>query len=294
MDTRVSSDNNRAAEEGGEATQPDEKEGAARVPLPSDRRGARRLLPPRKIEGRRLSVEIIKEIDIYKYDPWELPRAGILGEKEWYFFCLRGRKYRNSIRPNRVTGSGFWKATGIDRPIYSSRFSAECIGLKKSLVYYQGSAGKGTKTDWMMHEYRLPSSPNFVPEAEIWTICRIIKRNIASSKRFRQQLSWKEGSESLEICSKANSFESDGSFPINDERCAPENSMEAAAEIVRKSQDSGGRKKADEDVCAAATRRAAGSIKANESFREGNWDEIGRMVDYMMEAASGYDHLIYF
>lgn len=80
------------------------------------------------------------------------------GEKEWYFFCLRGRKYRNSIRPNRVTGSGFWKATGIDRPIYSSTNIGECIGLKKSLVYYRGSAGKGTKTDWMMHEFRLPSS----------------------------------------------------------------------------------------------------------------------------------------
>jgi No apical meristem (NAM) protein len=60
-----------------------------------------------------------------------------------------------------VTGSGFWKATGIDRPIYPSSGTTAgmermCIGLKKSLVYYRGSAGKGTKTDWMMHEYRLP------------------------------------------------------------------------------------------------------------------------------------------
>ena len=88
----------------------------------------------------------------------------ISGDKEWYFFCLRGRKYRNSIRPNRVTGSGFWKATGIDRPIYSAtNNSGESIGLKKSLVYYRGSAGKGTKTDWMMHEFRLP--PAAAPSA---------------------------------------------------------------------------------------------------------------------------------
>lgn len=80
-----------------------------------------------------------------------------MGEKEWYFFCLRGRKYRNSVRPNRVTGSGFWKATGIDKSIYDGVNGRECtIGLKKSLVYYRGSAGKGTKTDWMMHEFRLP------------------------------------------------------------------------------------------------------------------------------------------
>lgn len=59
-----------------------------------------------------------------------------------------------------MTGSGFWKATGIDRPIYSAAAasSGESIGLKKSLVYYRGSAGKGTKTDWMMHEFRLPAA----------------------------------------------------------------------------------------------------------------------------------------
>lgn len=81
------------------------------------------------------------------------------GEKEGYFYCKRGRKYRNSIRPNRVTGSGFWKATGIDKPVYSHGGEGnDCIGLKKTLVYYRGNAGKGTKTDWMMHEFRLPSN----------------------------------------------------------------------------------------------------------------------------------------
>jgi len=58
-----------------------------------------------------------------------------------------------------VTGSGFWKATGIDKPVYSQGGEGnDCIGLKKTLVYYRGSAGKGTKTDWMMHEFRLPSN----------------------------------------------------------------------------------------------------------------------------------------
>lgn len=78
------------------------------------------------------------------------------GEKEWYFYCPRDRKYRNSVRPNRVTAAGFWKATGTDRPIYSSE-GTKCIGLKKSLVFYKGRAARGMKTDWMMHEFRLPS-----------------------------------------------------------------------------------------------------------------------------------------
>lgn len=60
------------------------------------------------------------------------------------------------MRPNRVTAAGFWKATGTDRPIYSSE-GTKCIGLKKSLVFYKGRAARGMKTDWMMHEFRLPS-----------------------------------------------------------------------------------------------------------------------------------------
>nr|UBT01680.1 NAC transcription factor 76 [Litchi chinensis] len=113
----------------------------------------------RKVDKKPLRIELIKQIDIYKFDPWDLPKTSTSPDKEGYFFCKRGRKYRNSIRPNRVTGSGFWKATGIDKQVYSHGGEGpDCIGLKKTLVYYRGSAGKGTKTDWMMHEFRLPSS----------------------------------------------------------------------------------------------------------------------------------------
>ncbi|KAL0385783.1 UNVERIFIED_CONTAM: protein FEZ [Sesamum radiatum] len=138
----------------------------------------------RKIQQKPLSVELIKQLDIYKYDPWDLPKLAITGEKEWYFYCPRDRKYRNSARPNRVTGAGFWKATGTDRPIYSSEGS-KCIGLKKSLVFYKGRAAKGMKTDWMMHEFRLPSDSvshnkryldKNIPANEAWAICRIFKK----------------------------------------------------------------------------------------------------------------------
>ncbi|CAM0147213.1 unnamed protein product [Urochloa decumbens] len=147
----------------------------------------------RKVEKKSFSIDIIKEIDIYKHDPWDLPNearnvAQGAGDKDWYFFCLRGRKYRNSIRPNRVTGSGFWKATGIDKPIHGGAGAGECLGLKKSLVYYRGSAGRGTKTDWMMHEFRLPSTAAAeLQDAEIWTICRIFKRNMSYNRRCQQQ-----------------------------------------------------------------------------------------------------------
>ncbi|XP_074564659.1 uncharacterized protein LOC141821177 [Curcuma longa] len=150
----------------------------------------------RKVQQKPLSIELIRQLDIYKYDPWDLPKLATTGEKEWYFYCPRDRKYRNSTRPNRVTGAGFWKATGTDRPIYSSDQN-KCIGLKKSLVFYRGRAAKGIKTDWMMHEFRLPTSSlshhhhaaslfkascpsldhkNHILPNDSWAICRIFKK----------------------------------------------------------------------------------------------------------------------
>ncbi|OVA09013.1 NAC domain [Macleaya cordata] len=146
----------------------------------------------RKIQQRPLSIELIKQLDIYKYDPWDLPKLATTGEKEWYFYCPRDRKYRNSARPNRVTGAGFWKATGTDRPIYSSE-GTKCIGLKKSLVFYTGRAAKGIKTDWMMHEFRLPTLTNSatpkrfadksLPAYDSWAICRIFKKTNSMAQR---------------------------------------------------------------------------------------------------------------
>jgi len=66
----------------------------------------------------------------------------------------RDRKYRNGDRPNRVTTSGYWKATGADRMIRTENFRS--IGLKKTLVFYSGKAPKGIRTSWIMNEYRLP------------------------------------------------------------------------------------------------------------------------------------------
>ncbi|MBA0591255.1 hypothetical protein Gorai_019936, partial [Gossypium raimondii] len=35
----------------------------------------------------------IAEVDLNKSEPWELPGKAKMGEKEWYFFSLRDRKY---------------------------------------------------------------------------------------------------------------------------------------------------------------------------------------------------------
>ncbi|EAZ04371.1 hypothetical protein OsI_26514 [Oryza sativa Indica Group] len=102
-----------------------------------------------------LPVTIIAEVDLYKFDPWELPEKANFGEQEWYFFSPRDRKYPNGARPNRAATSGYWKATGTDKPIMASGSTREKVGVKKALVFYRGKPPKGVKTNWIMHEYRL-------------------------------------------------------------------------------------------------------------------------------------------
>ncbi|KVI09111.1 protein FEZ-like [Cynara cardunculus var. scolymus] len=188
----------------------------------------------KKIQHRVLPIELIKQVDIYKYDPWDLPNLAPTGEKEWYFYCPRDRKYRNSARPNRVTGAGFWKATGTDRPIYSSD-GTSCIGLKKSLVFYRGRAAKGIKTDWMMHEFRLPSlsqsqsqpSPpkkildKSLPPNDAWAICRIFKKTSSMAQRALSH-SWvsslSEHKES-ELFTESNQFSLENISCMTDQLC---------------------------------------------------------------------------
>nr|QMS43720.1 no apical meristemprotein [Betula platyphylla] len=236
----------------------------------------------RKVEKKPFSIELIKQIDIYKYDPWDLPKVSTLGEKEWYFFCIRGRKYRNSIRPNRVTGSGFWKATGIDKTVYSVQEPHQSIGLKKSLVYYRGSAGKGTKTDWMMHEFRLPpnqkTNANVAQEAEVWTLCRIFKR-IPSYKKYAPN--WKETATKLnprDSSSKTCSLESDNSeayISFEDSSAIQQNERKP---LIQQVDERNHFFAGQVGPFPSSYSSSFWNPSADDFFTNGNWDELRSVV----------------
>ncbi|EPS62404.1 hypothetical protein M569_12388, partial [Genlisea aurea] len=154
----------------------------------------------RKIAGYRFALQIIGDIDLYKFNPWDLPSklrirflGGLLslnfwcsdkalfGEKEWYFFSPRDRKYPNGSRPNRVAGAGYWKATGTDKIITTE---GRKVGIKKALVFYTGKAPRGTKTNWIMHEYRLwePAKKNSGTRLDDWVLCRIYEKKSNGQK----------------------------------------------------------------------------------------------------------------
>ncbi|KAK8942178.1 NAC domain-containing protein 21/22 [Platanthera guangdongensis] len=98
------------------------------------------------------SPQMFIDVDLNKCEPWDLPEMACVGGKEWYFFNLHDRKYSTGQRTNRATQSGYWKATGKDRLVMRKQ---KLVGMRKTLVFYQGRAPTGKKTDWAMHEFRM-------------------------------------------------------------------------------------------------------------------------------------------
>ncbi|KAJ4981642.1 hypothetical protein NE237_032479 [Protea cynaroides] len=147
----------------------------------------------RKINGRTIELDVIPEVDLYKCEPWELPGKSYLPSKdmEWYFFSPRDRKYPNGSRTNRATRAGYWKATGKDRTVHSHK---QAVGMKKTLVYYRGRAPHGIRTNWVMHEYRLPDSisHNRSTLKDSYALCRIFKKIIQTTKPKEQNMGFEK------------------------------------------------------------------------------------------------------
>ncbi|XP_010487335.1 PREDICTED: protein CUP-SHAPED COTYLEDON 1-like [Camelina sativa] len=138
----------------------------------------------KKVLDSNFSCAAISQVDLNKSEPWELPEKAKMGEKEWYFFTLRDRKYPTGLRTNRATEAGYWKATGKDREIKSSK-TKSLLGMKKTLVFYKGRAPKGEKSCWVMHEYRLDGkfSYHYISSSakDEWVLCKVcLKSGVVS------------------------------------------------------------------------------------------------------------------
>lgn len=161
----------------------------------------------RKALSSPLPASVISEIELRMYDPWELP--GCLGGEKYFFNHLGGEtRYRGGNRRlKRAARSGYWKATGKDKPVVASGQRNEVVGMKRVLVFCHGKPPcASSRTDWIMHEYRLAGSgavPASVPphcknctlanQGNDWVVCRVFKKERAQHHGNRRTRSNRVG-----------------------------------------------------------------------------------------------------
>ncbi|RVW20152.1 Protein BEARSKIN2 [Vitis vinifera] len=147
----------------------------------------------KKVSYQKFDMEVIREVDLNKMEPWELQELG-LGKLE--IICLVAKKLKekgNKVEPWELQGNSLFGCREMkekdptpqnewyffshkDRKYPTGsrtnratnagfwkatgrdkciRNSFKKIGMRKTLVFYRGRAPHGQKTDWIMHEYRL-------------------------------------------------------------------------------------------------------------------------------------------
>ncbi|KAE8687731.1 phosphatidylserine decarboxylase proenzyme 3-like [Hibiscus syriacus] len=129
--------------------------------------------------------DVIPDLHLYPYDPWELDGKALSEGKQWYFYSRRTQ--------NRNTNNGYWKATGMEEAVVNGS-SSRRVGIKRYLVFYIGD-GEGVKTNWIMHEYRLSDSDSSSTSGtrsskrrphiskmdySKWVVCRVYETNSSS------------------------------------------------------------------------------------------------------------------
>ncbi|KAI3445698.1 hypothetical protein Pfo_002363 [Paulownia fortunei] len=133
--------------------------------------------------------DVIPDLDLYPYDPWDLDGKAMAEGNKWYFYSRRTQ--------SRITGSGYWQSVGVEEPIYSS--GGQRVGMKKYNAFYIGEPSEGVKTNWIMQEYRLSDSSstsrsssrrrNSKIDYSRWVVCRVYERNCDSDDDDGPELS---------------------------------------------------------------------------------------------------------
>ncbi|GAA0187102.1 DNA-binding transcription factor [Lithospermum erythrorhizon] len=119
--------------------------------------------------------DVIPDLELNPYDPWDLDGKAMGEGNKWYYY--------SRMTQSRVTENGYWNPLGIDEPIFSN--SGQKVGMKKLYVFFVGeSPEEGTKTNWIMEEFRLSDSASSSsnsrtrrrsskPDYSKWVVCRV-------------------------------------------------------------------------------------------------------------------------
>lgn len=102
--------------------------------------------------------DLIRELDLYDHDPFELPDAaacfsyGYKGRKKHWFCYAKETKRRNR---KRKVKSGFWLRKGRVRDICDNRDDVVLATMTRFVFYVGNSLKNAARTDWILYEYAL-------------------------------------------------------------------------------------------------------------------------------------------
>ncbi|XP_010546353.1 PREDICTED: NAC domain-containing protein 104 [Tarenaya hassleriana] len=123
--------------------------------------------------------DVIPDLDLYPYDPWDLPGKAMGEGRQWYYYSRKTQ--------NRETRNGYWRSMEMDEPIFTSSGNRK-VGVKKYLTFYLGDS----PTSWLMQEYSLPDSSSGRSSSKRgirssgsshrtdygkWVLCRVYEQN---------------------------------------------------------------------------------------------------------------------
>ncbi|XP_068326743.1 NAC transcription factor 29-like [Pyrus communis] len=137
------------------------------------------------------TYDLIKEVDVYECDPNQLPNGDFRHTADFnaaYYFANRepfdaceGKIIKTA------TNGGYWKVIDDEEEVLFED-SNVIVGFETVMKFYKGQAPNGTKTPFVMNEYRL--NPRVVPahvlnesiknKIEKYVVCQIINKEVSN------------------------------------------------------------------------------------------------------------------
>ncbi|KAG0500746.1 hypothetical protein HPP92_000818 [Vanilla planifolia] len=236
----------------------------------------------RKVNKKPISLEIIRDVDIYKHEPWDLPRMGTVGEKEMYFFCMRGGSTGTAQDPTESPEAASEGDRNRSTHTLPPRFRR--LHWPEEVPCLLSRERRERNKDRLVDARIPPPLHSFLLRRSSKIITSKITRRNVSSNKYGKQLSSKEACNGGGRSPTGSSSEMGnlGHDRGEEKRLGGSNFFQ---------QDEVFTEKYVEENCKPCE---AGlwdvySQSEKELFREENWDEIGRMVDYMLEPTITYD-----
>ncbi|ONK77976.1 uncharacterized protein A4U43_C02F12900 [Asparagus officinalis] len=126
----------------------------------------------RRISGGMTPSNLVRDLDIYSTEPWNLPGGLFQSESEKYmfFFTRRHPISARSRKFNRTAGCGLWHGSSKDKNVIHG---SQVIGYRLQFTFKKIDAGnQKIPTNWIMHEFRLNKTTNI----DSLVLCKIFKR----------------------------------------------------------------------------------------------------------------------